>query len=163
MKTILIALAATVAVVSCNSNAQNNAAIEKAKRATIDSMNNVSAIKQQVVDSMNNLKHHHFRGNEAAPVMSSAGGGAAVSDPGYSAAPAATAPAAPTRTRKRFWKDWSHTAKGAVVGAGAGAITGAIVNPDHGKGAAIGTLIGAGVGAGTGALVDKKKRRQAQQ
>lgn len=57
-------------------------------------------------------------------------------------------------------KKWSHTAKGAVVGAGAGAITGAIVNKDRVKGAVIGTLIGAGAGAATGAIVDQKEKKK---
>ncbi|MBO9728754.1 MAG: hypothetical protein J7623_08960 [Chitinophaga sp.] len=155
MKQLLVALAAVV-LFSCKSNADNAAAIESAKKATIDSMNNVSAIKQQVIDSMNHLKKHphHTQGNEAVT-------------PGYAdaemnnPAPAAPAPA-PAPAKKKGWKGWSHTAKGAVVGAGAGAITGAIVNKDHLKGAAIGTLIGAGVGAGTGAIVDHKKKKQGQ-
>lgn len=67
--------------------------------------------------------------------------------------------AAPAPTKKK----WSHTAKGAVVGAGTGAITGAIINKKRGEGALIGSLIGAGVGAGTGAIVDHtKKKRQGQ-
>jgi hypothetical protein len=154
MKQILVALAA-VALFSCKSNADNAAAIESAKKATIDSMNNVSAIKKQVVDSMNNLKkHRHNAGNQAVT-------------PGYADAemnsPAPAAPVAPAApAKKKGWKGWSHTAKGAVVGAGAGAITGAIVNKDRVKGAAIGTLIGAGVGAGTGAIVDHKKKKQGQ-
>ncbi|MET3879546.1 YMGG-like glycine zipper-containing protein [Chitinophaga sp. OAE865] len=154
MKQILVALAAAVVLFSCKSNADNAAAIESAKKATIDSMNNVNAIKQQVVDSMNALKSNrsHSRenvagtqyNNEAAPVVAN------------------TEAPAPAPVKKKGWKSWSHTAKGAVVGAGAGAVTGAIVNKDRLKGAAIGTLIGAGVGAGTGAIVDHKKKQSAQ-
>ena len=55
-------------------------------------------------------------------------------------------------------KGWSNTAKGAVIGAGVGAATGAIVSKKKGQGAIIGGLVGAGVGAGTGAIIDEKKK-----
>lgn len=57
-------------------------------------------------------------------------------------------------------KGWSHAAKGTVVGAGTGALTGAIINKDHrGTGAIIGTIIGAGAGYLTGRKIDKKTGR----
>jgi hypothetical protein len=57
-------------------------------------------------------------------------------------------------------KGWSNTAKGAVIGAGVGAIGGAVISKDHRvKGAVIGGLIGAAAGAGTGILLDRKKRQ----
>jgi hypothetical protein len=56
-------------------------------------------------------------------------------------------------------KGWSSTAKGAVIGAGVGAVTGAVIDKKHhGEGAIIGGLAGAGVGAGTGAIIDGKKK-----
>ena len=151
MKQIFVALATTVVLFACKSNADNAAAIESAKKATIDSMNTVSTIKQQVVDSMKAVKANRTQqaapyNNETAPAVVN------TTDPTPAPAP-----------KKKGWKSWSHTAKGAVVGAGAGAVTGAIVNKDRVKGAAIGTLIGAGVGAGTGAIVDhSKKKKQSQ-
>lgn len=57
-------------------------------------------------------------------------------------------------------KGWSNTAKGAVIGAGVGAVTGAIVDKKHGEGAIVGGLIGAGVGAGTGAIIDHNKKKK---
>lgn len=57
-------------------------------------------------------------------------------------------------------KGWSHAAKGTVVGAGTGAITGAILNKDHrGTGAIIGAVIGAGTGYIIGRSTDKKTGR----
>ncbi|SEW52653.1 YMGG-like glycine zipper-containing protein [Chitinophaga arvensicola] len=152
MKQILVALAVAVALFSCSSHAENAAAIESAKKATIDSMNNVNAIKKEVVDSMNALKSHRTHSRETAGTQYNNDGTPAVANS------EATAPAP---AKKKGWKSWSHTAKGAVVGAGAGAVTGAIVNKDRVKGAAIGTLIGAGVGAGTGAIVDHSKKKKA--
>jgi hypothetical protein len=114
-------------------------------------MNTVSTIKQQVVDSMKAVKAN--RAQQAAPYYNET-------------APAVvntTTPDPAPAPKKKGWKSWSHTAKGAVVGAGAGAVTGAIVNKDRVKGAAIGTLIGAGVGAGTGAIVDHSKKKKESQ
>lgn len=66
-----------------------------------------------------------------------------------------TASAAPAKK-----KGWSSAAKGAVIGAGVGAITGAAVSKKKGEGAIIGGLAGAGVGAGTGAIIDSKKNKK---
>ena len=61
-------------------------------------------------------------------------------------------------TAEQKKKGWSGTAKGAVIGAGAGAITGAAISKKKGEGAIIGGLAGAAVGAGTGAIIDGKKK-----
>lgn len=136
---------------ACNTHPDKQEATLKAQQKTIDSMR-VAMEKQAIVDSMNNVaaaqreqeKWEEIEKNEASSPNRA-----------VAAAPAA----APAKKR------WSHTAKGALVGAGTGAITGAIVNKKRGEGALIGSVIGAGVGAGTGAIVDhtKKKRAQEQQ
>ena len=60
-------------------------------------------------------------------------------------------------------KGWSHAAKATAVGAGSGAIIGAIVNKDHrGEGALIGTAIGAGTGYLIGRAKDRKTGRVAR-
>jgi len=51
---------------------------------------------------------------------------------------------------------WSHRKKDAVIGAGAGAATGAIVSHDKSKGAIIGGVVGAGAGYLHGRHKDKK-------
>ncbi len=57
-------------------------------------------------------------------------------------------------------KGLSHAAKGTIVGAGTGAITGAIVNKDNrGAGAIIGSVIGAGAGYLIGRKTDQKTGR----
>lgn len=57
-------------------------------------------------------------------------------------------------------KGWSAKAKGAVIGAGVGAIGGAVINKQNrAKGAIIGGIIGAAGGLGTGAIIDKKNGR----
>ncbi|RYD56793.1 MAG: glycine zipper family protein [Sphingobacteriales bacterium] len=56
-------------------------------------------------------------------------------------------------------KGWSAKAKGAVIGAGVGAVTGAMVSEKKGKGAIIGGVLGAGAGVGVGAVIDNKQGR----
>ena len=54
----------------------------------------------------------------------------------------------------------SSTAKGAGIGALAGAVLGAAVNHDNrGKGALIGAALGGGIGAGTGLYMDKQEQK----
>lgn len=56
-------------------------------------------------------------------------------------------------------KGWSAAAKGAVIGAGAGAVTGILVDKKDGRGAAIGGVLGAGTGYLIGRDKDKKTGR----
>jgi YMGG-like Gly-zipper len=73
------------------------------------------------------------------------------------AAPAPVYAAAPVATRK---KGWSKAAKGTVIGAGTGAVAGAIINKkNRGVGAVIGGILGAGAGYGIGRSMDKKDGR----
>jgi uncharacterized membrane protein len=71
------------------------------------------------------------------------------------AAPVAAAtPAVPRK------KGWSKAAKGTVIGAGTGAVAGAIINKkNRGVGAVIGGILGAGAGYGIGRSMDKKDGR----
>jgi uncharacterized membrane protein len=71
-----------------------------------------------------------------------------------SAPVAAAAPAAPRK------KGWSKAAKGTVIGAGTGAVAGAIINKrNRGVGAVVGGILGAGAGYGIGRSMDKKDGR----
>lgn len=54
---------------------------------------------------------------------------------------------------------WSKAAKGTAIGAGTGAVAGAIISKKKGKGAVIGGLIGAGGGYVIGRAIDKKDGR----
>lgn len=56
-------------------------------------------------------------------------------------------------------KGWSKAAKGTVIGAGSGALVGAVVSKKKGKGAIIGGAIGAGTGYVIGRGEDKKDGR----
>jgi YMGG-like Gly-zipper len=60
-------------------------------------------------------------------------------------------------------KGWSDAAKGTAIGAGSGAVLGAVVaKGDRGKGAVIGSVIGAGTGYLIGRSRDKKSGRVAR-
>ena len=77
-----------------------------------------------------------------------------------SPAPAESSTIPATMPVEKEKKGWSNTAKGAVIGAGVGAIGGAVISKrNRVKGAVLGGLIGAAAGAGTGILIDKKQRQ----
>lgn len=68
-----------------------------------------------------------------------------------------TKPAAEVKKKKGM----SAPVKGALIGAGVGAATGAIASKNNRvKGAVIGAVAGAGVGAVTGVVLDKKKEKK---
>jgi hypothetical protein len=69
------------------------------------------------------------------------------------------APVASTETPKEEKKGWSKAAQGTVIGAGSGAVLGAILTKDKAKGAVIGGIIGAGAGYALGRAKDKKDGR----
>ncbi len=63
---------------------------------------------------------------------------------------------AQTKTVVKHKKGWSHRKKYAVIGAGAGAVTGAVVSEHHAKGAVIGGIVGGAGGYLLGRHKDKK-------
>lgn len=54
-------------------------------------------------------------------------------------------------------KGLNEVAQGAIIGAGVGAVTGAIVSKKKGKGAIVGGVLGAGAGAAAGKVIKEKK------
>lgn len=144
MKSIVLIFSAIGLLFACNGTSTNESQALKAKEATIDSMQAVLA-KKAVIDSMN-------------AVMAAKEEKIKAESEEKDKQVVANNNVAPVAAKRK--KGWNHTAKGAVVGAGTGAVTGAIINKKRAEGAIVGTLIGAGVGAGTGALVDRSKKRK---
>lgn len=72
----------------------------------------------------------------------------------------ATQPVATTTEKK---KGWSAAAKGAAIGAGTGAIGGAIISKKKGLGAIVGGVVGAAGGYIIGKDIDKKNNRLVMQ
>jgi hypothetical protein len=134
---MILAAAGVLSLSSCKNTDKQGVVEDNVRQATIDSMNAV-AEKQRVIDSMKLENEKVIREKEQQVVVV------------HDQAPAAAAP-----QRKK----WSGAAKGAVIGAGVGAVTGAIISKKKGEGAIIGGLAGAGVGAGTGAIIDDKKKK----
>ncbi len=137
MKNVVMILAAVgvLSLSSCKNTDKQGVVTDDVQKVTIDSMKQV-AEKQRIIDSMKMVSVNNTTTKKEVVVV-------------HDQAPAAATP----RRRK-----WSGAAKGAVIGAGVGAVTGAIVDKKHGEGAIIGGLAGAALGAGTGAVIDGKKK-----
>ena len=133
---MIIAAAGVLSLSACKNTDKQGVIADDVHQATIDSMKQV-AEKQRIIDSMRIVNEITLREKEKEVVVV------------HDQAPAAAAP-----QRKK----WSGAAKGAVIGAGVGAVTGAIISKKKGEGAIIGGLAGAAVGAGTGAVIDGKKK-----
>lgn len=152
MKKLFLIPVLALTVLSCKDNANSALTYDDDKQMAIDSMENVvqqqkvELAKQKTIDSMKAIQ-----ANAARPVVVQ-----------HVAAPQGQATQQTSTTTKR--KGWSSAAKGAVIGAGVGAVSGAIIDKDKpAKGAVIGGLIGAGAGAGTGAIIDAEKKKKANQ
>lgn len=149
-KIMLLALSVTV-LGACKDTADRAAVIEDTRKATIDSMKmevakqEMEEKRQRSIDSMKQVADA-----KAAEAAAKASRPVVINN---------TAPA--TAEQKR--KGWSNAAKGAVIGAGVGAVTGAAISKRKGEGAVIGGLAGAGVGAGTGAIIDESKKKKNNQ
>jgi len=156
MKAILLFLI-PFTFVACNSRADKESAVLQAKQMTVDSMNTVAekqknidlmnAEKQRTIDSMKNIEEQK---NEVRAER-------------RRESPQSSTNSSSTTTVTHKRKGLSTTATGALVGAGAGAITGAMVDHKKGEGAIVGGLIGAAAGAGTGAIITSEKKKKAQQ
>jgi uncharacterized membrane protein len=142
MKALYFILVA-ILVVSCQN--QGKMEIEKAKVATVDSMK-VEMEKARVIDSMKQemvkIEAAKIETQKEVVVVNKQ-------------SPSTTTTTTNTTTQR---KGWSSTAKGAVIGAGVGAATGAIISKKKVQGAIIGGVAGAGIGAGTGAIIDGSKK-----
>lgn len=150
MKKLALILTSAIMILSCKPNADKAAVIEDSKQATIDSMNTVmekqkiELAQQKSIDSMKGIVETERAKRVSANHRTNA---------------AYAAPSAPVAAAEPKRKGWSGAAKGAVIGAGVGAIGGAIIDKKKpAQGAIIGGLAGAGVGAGTGAIIDSKKK-----
>ena len=182
MKTPLIALAVTATIfVSCNNNPTlqqpTTTQIPTADTAGLAQFQNWKTQQEMVstngvfngINEFDESQSNSVRYAEAAPVArtyrttttrrsaptrtrsvssnrSYGGGGGS-----YGQTSTRTAPA-----RKR---GWSKAAKGTAIGAGSGAVLGAIVSKKKGKGAIIGGLLGAGAGYVIGRAGDKRDGR----
>ena len=112
MKKLLFLLIISALASACGNKAKlEQAEAMRIKQITIDSLNTVVA-KQKIIDSMNTVKANaHVIHNANAT--------------GYDAAASETSSAKSAPAKKR---GWTGAEKGAVIGAGTGAIAGALIN-----------------------------------
>ena len=141
---MLMLFSISVLTVSCKPNA-NDALVVEDKQASLDSMKvviekqNMELAKQKSIDSMQTIveQQKHMRQGVVSHNTNT------------------------TTTVVEKRKGWSRAAKGAVIGAGVGAVAGSVINKNnHTEGAIIGGLAGAGLGAGTGAIIDSEKAKK---
>lgn len=152
MKKVILILMTLPVIYSCNTKSNNNGAdITKAKQAAVDSMKQVNLISQQQrqIDSLEMAAKPNTTNTNATT------GNA------YTASSRSTTPSTPVSyasTQKK--KKMGNVAKGAIIGAGVGAVTGAVVSKKKGQGAIVGGVLGAGAGAGVGAIINKKQQQK---
>jgi len=138
MKQLILIFGSIILLISCNQSGKD--AVMLQQQRTKDSLTQVIA-KQRAVDSMKTIsRQDEVRSNGQSGQSN-------------------TQSAENVDAQKK--KGWSNKAKGAVIGAGVGAVTGAIVDKkNHAAGAVIGGAAGAGAGYGAGAIIDNKKKKE---
>jgi hypothetical protein len=181
MKRIIPIIFAAVTFASCSNNTTDSAVkqqetLDSMKAAmgqqhTIDSMNAATAALQNAQAPANHevnmaathtrevIVRHHEGGHTVTRSNNSSNNynNSATVAP----APVAVAPAPAPQPQKR--RGWTGAEKGALIGAGAGALSGALIDGKKGEGAIVGGLLGAGAGAGAGALIQRKQNKKAEQ
>jgi len=137
MKKAFLFISVPLFLAACNSGNQQAAEMARVRQHTIDSIRAIDSVKAAEAKKREAAIKREREENQVA------------------GAETGTIPA-PAKKKK----GWSNTAKGAVIGAGVGAVTGAVVDKkSSATGAVIGGLAGAGVGAATGAVIDHKKKK----
>ncbi len=144
MKSLIIALALATTLASCNSNEKIKAdALKQVKDSLrLDSFNRAEAKEVEIAKE----KELALASQSAASKSSSRRTYVKGESETYTNA-------APAK------KGWSKAAKGAAIGAGAGAVTGIIVDKKDGRGAAVGAVVGGTTGYIIGRSKDKKDGR----
>lgn len=191
MKKLILVLVLFFSLVTCTNKDRQNAAAQRVKQATLDSINYAKA-QQRKIDSLEALtktsatataleregpamtplgesrKHpaRRVHGVNPAPTVHAPANAPTNQTAGSAAgnstvAASGNAPATATTATEKK-KGLNNAAKGALIGLGTGAAAGAIIGKDNrGKGAVIGGVLGAIGGAVGGAVIDKHKAKKA--
>jgi hypothetical protein len=150
MKKMLIVFAVAAAAVSCKSKTAESLDTQKEMVVTYPAYNNSYATDQGDMGKATTVSKN-------LPKSGTSTTNTVVTNKTTTSNSGTAVTTTSTTTKKK--KGWSGAAKGTVIGAGSGAIIGAIVSKKKGAGAIIGGLIGAGAGYAVGNESDKKKRR----
>lgn len=164
MKRIVAAFALASIFVGCN----NNEPLVKGSRTEIDSVKIVQESIRNIKDSLRLdsfekaekrriEEQHAYKASHRSAAKSrySRSSASSTSNSSVRSANYEYQPAQPQPIKK----GWSSAAKGAVIGAGAGAVTGILIDKKDGRGAIIGGVVGAGTGYAIGRSHDRKTGR----
>ena len=157
MKYVLSIFAIATVLSACTYNAKDEAAIKQQAITAVrdslklDSFRRAEARQKEEAQVAARVKEESRIRAEKRTLLLAEQNEAAPAPRQYSS----ETPAA-TTTQK---KGWSSAAKGTVIGAGAGALGGVLLDKKNGRGAIIGGLVGAGTGYLIGRDQDKKSGR----
>ncbi len=178
MKKILSAFAVLTVFAACNNSTPNEAANNMSTRQNTVSTSTTDRPQYIETEAVNDdfaekrtsgsfhdegkvVRYEVYKPTAApkAPVKRSTGATASKSTTVRNKPVSSTGPvSAPVAQTKRK-KGWSSAAKGTAIGAGSGAVLGAVISKKKGKGAIIGGIVGAGAGYVIGRAKDKKTGR----
>ena len=147
MKRIFSIIAIAVVMSACTNKAKEEAVRQAAVKAVKDSLRVDSFQKAAVVQKQKQAEIARVAEERRVLLLAE--------QREANAAPATSQSTTTTTTTKK--KGWSSAAKGTLIGAGAGAVGGALIG--KGKGAIIGGVAGAGAGYLIGRGKDKKSGR----
>ena len=172
MKKIIMIMSAAYFMLACSDNSKKEAQqakimaidsmkmesqIKDAKREVIDSMQfeaKIESAKQFTRDSLKDARKPKLYSEKRISKSSPESYVSKDPNPEIVSTPTVSTPA---KKKRRI----SRPVEGALIGAGVGAVSGAIIDKNNrGRGAVIGGVIGAGVGAGAGAIIDKKQKKK---
>lgn len=145
MKRILIVLCCAGFFTACNQSEKQEAAAKQAAVKAVKDSLRLDSFKRAEVAEKERLAKEKEEQHKAELAAANARADANARQAAYSGGS--------TASRKR---GWSEAAKGTAIGAGAGALGGALIDKKKGRGA----IIGAAAGAGTGYLIGRSKDRK---
>ncbi|PST82995.1 hypothetical protein C7T94_10225 [Pedobacter yulinensis] len=160
MKKILGVLMLSASIVACGPSAKEKEQIRIAAEKRITDSLRLDSFKKVEIARQEKIEQERVAAAAAAAAAAaerrsyarssyrSSGSGSGSSSSSYGGTQA---------TAKK--KGWSDAAKGTLIGAGAGAVGGALIDKKKGRGAVIGGLIGAGTGYVIGRGEDRKSGR----
>ena len=145
MKKLMFLASILCLVSACTTHTNDEAArISAVKQSVLDSINQAEmiAVQQKTIDSLNVVAAKTPVTKTKTVVVENASDEPKV--------------ASVSKSKKTM----NNTTKGALIGVGVGVVTGVATSKDKVKGGILGGVIGGSVGAGAGAIIDKKKKDQ---
>lgn len=149
MKKIFLVVISGMLLSACSNNAKQEALIKQQTIAAIKDSLRLDSFKKAEVKAKEKEEQRVAQVKEEKRMLLLAERNEAASSRSSS-----TEAAAPAKK-----KGWSQAAKGAAIGAGAGALGGVLIDKKDGRGAIIGGVVGAGTGYLIGRGQDRKSGR----